>query len=115
MIFFTLLFSIFIYAEEHSEAFILRIKDRSINVTSPLLSQKRFSVILENISLTKQLGKFSTKGKNLKYVSVLPGQTETVEIENNSDEAVYFIPLSPSFQDVNLTFGKKAYEIPAKD
>jgi len=115
MIIFTFLFSFVIYAEEHSEAFILKIKDRAIVVTSPLVSKKRFSVILENLSLTKQIGKFSLKDKNLKFVSVLPGQTETVEIENNSDEIVHFIPLSPSFQDVNLTFGKKAYEIPAKD
>jgi hypothetical protein len=98
-----------------SDSFIIQVKNRSVLVTSPQKETKRFAVIVENHSLTKQLGKFISGERNLKFVSVLPGKSETVELLNTNNESIIFIPISPAFQDVVLKFGKKSYEIPAKN
>ena len=86
-----------------------------MKVLSPEKKKPFFTVLVENRSLSDQVAKFMTKGKNLKFVSVPSGKSETVEIENKTEGAVYFVPLSPAFQDVELIFGKKAYEIPSKE
>ena len=53
-------------------------------------------------------------GRILKFVSIKSGLSEAVEIENKSAENVFFVPVSPAFQEVELVFGKKVYEIPSK-
>jgi hypothetical protein len=111
---FLLLFPTIGLAMSKSETFIIQIQDRSINVVSPDKKRSLFSVIIKNGSLSDQVGKFTAEGKIIKYVSVRSGETETVEIENKTKSSVTFIPVSPSFQDVQLIFGKKAYEIPTR-
>jgi hypothetical protein len=98
-----------------NEAFIVQIQDRSMNVISPETKRNLFSVVVENRSLSDQVGKFIAGGKILKFVSVKSGKSETVEIENKTSTNVTFVPVSPAFQEVELLFGKKAYEIPSKE
>ena len=102
------------FAQVKPDAFIIQISDQSMTVLSPQKHKSIFSVIVDNRSLTDQVGKFTVLGKNLKFLSVKTGQTETVEIENKSSDPVVFVPVSPAFQEVELLFGKKAYEIPSK-
>lgn len=101
-------------AQPKTETFVVQIHDRSMSVLSPDKRKAIFSVLVENQSLSDQLGKFVVEGKLLKYVSVKSGQTEPVEIENKTSSNVVFVPVSPAFQEVELLFGKKAYEIPSK-
>jgi hypothetical protein len=101
------------WTQAKSEAFIIQISDRSMNVTSPENARSRFSIIVDNRSLSDQVGRFSVNDKILKYISVRSGTSETVELENKSEAAVTFFPISPAFQEVELKFGKKAYEIPS--
>ena len=96
-------------------AFIIQINDRSMSVITPETKRPLFSVIVENRSLSDQIGKFISNGKILKFVSVKTGKSETVEIENKASAQVFFVPVSPAFQEVELIFGKKAYEIPSKE
>ena len=98
-----------------NEAFIIQINDRSMSVVTPETKRALFSVIVENRSLSDQVGKFTANGKILKFVSVKPGKSETVELENKTSSQVVFVPVSPAFQEVDLIFGKKAYEIPSKE
>ncbi len=115
MLLFPLLFApLLAFAEVKPEAFIIYVTDDSMKVLSPLAHRPLFSVIIDNKSLTDQVGKFTARGKNLKFVSVKSGQAETVEIENRGKDPVTFVPVSPAFQEVDLLFGKKAYEIPSK-
>lgn len=109
-----LLLPVISWAAPKTEAFIIQINDRSMQVISPDKKRDLFSVMIENRSLSDQVGKFVVSGSNLKFVSVKSGKTETVEIESKSDATVHFVPISPAFQDVPLIFGKKAYEIPPK-
>lgn len=103
------------WAQVKPETFVIQINDRSLSVNAPEKKKNVFSVLVENRSLSDQLGKFTVQGKLLKYVSVKSGRTESVEIENKSSSNVYFVPVSPAFQEAELIFGKKAYEIPSKE
>jgi hypothetical protein len=102
-------------ADTKGQAFIIQINDRSIHVTTPETRRPLFAVIVENRSLSDQVGKFIVEGKTLKFVTVKSGKSETVEIENRASSNPVFVPVSPAFQEVELAFGKKAYEIPPKE
>lgn len=102
------------FGQSKTETFVIQIQDRSISILSPEKRKPVYSVLVENRSLSDQLGKFTVQGKILKYVSVKSGMTEPVEIENKTGANVIFVPVSPAFQEVELQFGKKAYEIPSK-
>ena len=110
-----LLLPMSVFAQVKTETFVIEIQDRSMKVTSPEKKKPFLTVLVENRSLSDQVAKFMVKGKNLKFVSIPSGKSQTVEIENKSAGPVYFVPLSPAFQDVELIFGKKAYEIPSKE
>lgn len=115
MKFFFLLFPILALAAPKTDVFIIQVMDRKMSVLSPDKERKLFSVIVENRSLSDQVARFEVKGKLLKYISVPSGKSESVEIDNSSGSPVTFIPVSPAFQEVELTFGKKAYEVPSKE
>lgn len=102
------------FAQPKKEGFVIQINDRNMAVLSPEKSRQLFSVLVENRSLSDQVGKFMIGNKILKFISVKSGKSEAVEIENKSSETVVFVPVSPAFQEVPLIFGKKAYEIPPK-
>jgi len=102
------------FAQPKKEGFVIQINDRSMSVLSPEKSRQLFSVLVENRSLSDQVGKFMIGSKILKFVSIKSGKSEAVEIENKSSGTVIFVPVSPAFQEVPLIFGKKAYEIPPK-
>jgi hypothetical protein len=103
------------WAQVKPETFVVQINDRSLSVNAPEKKKNTFTVVVENRSLSDQLGRFIVQGKLLKYVSVKSGLTESVEIENKSASNVFFVPVSPAFQEAELIFGKKAYEIPSKE
>ena len=95
-------------------AFILKLTDKGISIQSPDKTLKIFSVIIENQSLTDQVAKLVVGDDVVKYVRLNSGRSETVEIENKTAKTIFFVPVSPSFQEVELKFGKKQYEIPAQ-
>jgi hypothetical protein len=104
-----------LYADVKTDGFIIQIKDRSILVFSPEKTRKIFSVLIENQSLSNQIGKIMVGNKNLTFISVPSKKSEAVEIKNEGASSVMFVPLSPSSQEVPLQFGKKSYEIPSKE
>ncbi|MFL5783622.1 MAG: hypothetical protein ACJ76H_03360 [Bacteriovoracaceae bacterium] len=110
-----LLLPLLAHAVPQSEMFIIQVMDRKMSVVSPDKERKLFSVLVENRSLSDQVARFETRGKLLKYISVPSGKSESVEIENTSGSSVTFVPVSPAFQEVELVFGKKAYEVPPKE
>ena len=110
-----LFFTSMVIAQPKVETFVVQVKDRSMAVLSPKTKKTIFTVLVENRSLSDQIGKFTVEGKLLKFISVKSGETESVEIENKASANVVFVPVSPAFQEVELIFGKKAYEIPSKE
>lgn len=114
-LFLALIFTSICFADSKSESFIVQIDDRRMKVIAPDKPKNKFAVLLENRSLSEQIGKFIVNGKNLKFVTVRSGYSESVEIENKTSSTVIFVPISPAFQEVELIFGKKSYEIPANE
>ncbi len=94
------------------EAFRLELHDRKLVVRSPVKVGPQFSVIVENQSVSAVLGKFSSGEEDLRFVRVAPASSQTVEFAVKSGAKVFFRPLAPAFQEVELVAGKKTYEIP---
>ena len=112
LIFFTIDFSI---AREQSEAFQVKIFDQRVKVISPNKHSQKMSIILENVTLTKFIGKIVTqKRKVLEYLAIPPRGFQTIEISIKKNEVVFFVPQSPGLQEVELVVGRDSYEIPSK-
>ncbi len=109
-----LLIPIFCLAESRPDTFIVSMMDRKVQVISPEKIRDIFSVVVENKSLSKLVAKFSTEEGTIKFISIESGKTETVEIKHNNGAKVFFVPLSPAFQEIELIVGKKEYEIPSQ-
>lgn len=101
------------WAYERSDAFVVKMFDKSIKVLAPAKYDPKLHVILENKTLMKSLSRLErANGKVIKYITVEPGKFTSVELKSKKGEVLYLVPMAPPFQKVELTPGKKAYEIP---
>ncbi len=104
-----------VFSQEHSESFWVQAHDTYIKVLAPEQYSKGITVIISNKTLSRLLGKIVTaSGKVVQFVSIDSEENMAVNIDVISKEAVFFVPLVPAFQEVELKFGKKTYEIPPK-
>lgn len=94
------------------EAFKVKLFDRKVRVEAPPTIGSRYSVIIENLSMTDITGKFVAGHQDKVFVTVKAGQSRTVEFTNPGKEPMAFQALAPAFQQVILTAGKGPYEIP---
>ena len=84
-------------------------------VLSPGKMEKTLSVIIENRTLTKLIGKITDQHeKILSNVAIEANKTKSFSLKANQTDHFFFIPLSPAFQEVPLKIGSKPYEIPPK-
>lgn len=104
------------HSQQRSEAFIVSIYDKRVSVVAPDKRSKNLHAILKNNTLTTIRGKIQTNDNLvLGYVTLHEGDSESVKIGDiGSKRKVFFQPISPSFQEVQLRVGAKAYEIPPK-
>ena len=73
------------------------------------------TVIITNNTHTKLVGRVVTKeGYIIKNVAIEANKSVSVPIKEIKNKRVFFVPLIPAFQDVELILGKKSYEIPPK-
>ena len=87
-----------------------------IAVVAPQKYDPRLNVIVKNKTLINLLGKIeSGSGKVLAYVSVSSGKSQSVEVGAKLKDKIYFVPMAPAFQTVQLKVGSKPYEIPPKE
>lgn len=104
------------YGYERSDAFIVTAYSNKLAIVAPQRFDPRVNVIVENKTLISLLGKIeSGQGNVLSYISVPSGKTRSVEVGRKLKEKLYFIPLAPAFQKVELKVGSKPYEIPPKE
>jgi hypothetical protein len=96
------------------EAFKIHFHDRKMIVESPAKSGEMYAVELQNLSMNDMVGKFHAGGSDLKFVSVKASEAKSIEFKSNKKNVVYFQPLAPAFQEVELIAGKKTYEIPSQ-
>jgi hypothetical protein len=99
-------------AERH---FVLSVYDKKINVVSPTSTQGSYVVVMQNKTLNKMLAKVvSGLGSTSEYLSIMPNAQASVNVNLKKDEKLFFLPLSPAFQEVELRPGVNEYEIPPK-
>jgi hypothetical protein len=104
-----------INAYENSEAFMVYLFEDRVKVLAPKNYHKNQSVIIQNKTLTKVIGKIRNQsGEVLKFVNILPGEFKSLEVVIKKGQSIFFVPMIPSFQEVILSFGKKSYEVPSK-
>jgi hypothetical protein len=121
LLLFTLLLVVLIpnhsFSEERAETFIIYAMDDKFKVVSPPAYSSNFSIIIDNKTLTTLVVQLVKKNSSFKKIkSIESGKYERVNMTKykRSDELT-LIPLSPAFQEVELIFGKKSYEIPPKN
>lgn len=104
-----------IFAYEKADAFIVNIYDDRVKVLSPTKYDPKLAVIIQNKTLVAISGKVQTKsGRVISYIRVEPSKSGSVSVKALKDEPVFFIPLSPPSQQVELKLGSKPYEIPPR-
>ncbi|MCO4792286.1 MAG: hypothetical protein KC493_01145 [Bacteriovoracaceae bacterium] len=102
-------------AYEKADAFMVTLLERRIKVLSPNSFNSPQGIVIKNKTLVKVVGKFvDDNNKTIKFLAVESGETKSVELKFKKSRKIYFVPLAPSFQEVELVFGKKAYEVPPK-
>lgn len=103
-----------VFSREKSEGFVV-IYDKRVKVLSPMKYHKKLSILIENKMLGKLLVKIVREnGDLIDIISVVPNNPKSVEFEMKRKEKILFIPLSPPAQTIELTIGRKSYEIPPK-
>lgn len=100
---------------DHKEAFQVLVLERKVKVISPLKESSKTSVVIENRTLSKLLGKIELdNGKNLGFLSIPSNGFRSLEFSVPKGRRFFFVPMSPPFQKIELIFGQRSYEIPPK-
>lgn len=106
-------FSNALKGQQRADAFIVNVFDQSVKVVSPDKSSQSLHAIIKNNTLTTIRGKIQTSDNIVvSYFTLHEGDSESVKIGDLGLKKLFFFPLSPSFQEVELKIGMKAYEIP---
>ena len=114
---FLILFSVSlkVLAIESLDGFLVSAHDDKFKVISPEKFKAQMEVIVENKTLVRLVGKLViNKQANATYISVEPEKYQKTNIRLKKGDILHFIPLSPSFQEVELIVGNKIYEIPPR-
>lgn len=102
-------------AIESLNGFLVTAYDDRFKVLSPEKFKTPMEVIVENKTLVRLIGKVIVNSKTVSsYVAVEPEKYQKVIIHLKKGDILHFVPLSPSFQEVELIVGNKTYEIPPK-
>ena len=102
-------------AIESLDGFLVSAYDDRFRVISPEKFKAQMEVIVENKTLVRLIGKLTiNKQANVSFLSVEPEKFQRVVVKLKKGDVLHFIPLSPSFQEVELIVGNKTYEIPPR-
>lgn len=113
VLFFFLFLSFSVSARELQETFVVSVFDKYVKVVSPDKFHSKLSIIIENKSLVKIYGKIDyDSAENPTFVAVFPQESRSVDITPSEKDKIIFVPQAPPFQEVELIFGRKSYEIP---
>lgn len=103
------------YALESSNGFVVTAYDDRFRVVSPEKFRSPMEVIVENKTLVRLIGKVVVNNKtNIGFTSIESDKYQRIMVNLKKGDLLHFIPLSPSFQEVELIVGNKIYEIPPK-
>jgi len=113
---FLMLLSLQSYGSQTSETFIIKMFEEKVRVLAPQKYSSKLGVTIENKTLSSLMGKIETQsGKRLAIVNIQPNGFKVVDLNNiPKNQKLFFVPMAPAFQSVELKFGRSSYEIPPK-
>jgi len=97
-----------------TDAFIVEVSDRKIKVTSPLEKIEIVSIIIKNTTFDKIISELRSEEKVLKRFVLKPEGKEVIQVDFSKVKKLYYVPVAPPFESVELRFEQKPYEIPEK-
>lgn len=110
---------------KNAESFEILAYDAVIKVSSPMKFSKKSGVVFTNETNDKIYLKVEDRpiverdehGNDnqkiiKKYMTVKAHETKGMELDFDPNRRILIIPLAPSFQEIELIFGNKTYEIP---
>lgn len=98
----------------YTDSFIVEVTDRKIKVTSPLKKIDIVSIIIKNTTFDKIISEIRSDKKVLKRFVLKPEGKEVIQIDYSKVNKLYYVPIAPPFESVELRFEQKPYEIPEK-
>lgn len=102
-------------AIESSNGFVVTGYDDRFRIISPEKFRSPMEVIVENKTLVRLIGKVTVNNKiNVGFTAVDSDKYQRIMVNLKKGDLLHFVPLSPSFQEVELIVGNKIYEIPPK-
>lgn len=102
-------------AIESLDGFLVSAYDDRFKVVSPEKFKAQMEVVVENKTLVRLIGKLTINNQSsFSYLSVEPEKFQKTNVKLKKGDVLHFIPLSPSFQEVELIVGNKTYEIPPR-
>jgi len=103
------------FAYESPDAFIIKVFNEKVRVLSPKKFDSPMSVIIENKTQVTIKGRVTTEsGSSEEFLSLQAGKSTSVKLKNVNSEKIFFVPMSPPLQRVELKLGSKPYEIPPR-
>lgn len=109
-----LIFSISSFGS-YTDSFIVEVTDRKIKVTSPKKKINIVSIIIKNTTFDKIISEIRSESKVLKRFVLKPEGKEVIQVDYSKVKKLYYIPVAPPFETVELRFEQKPYEIPEKN
>ncbi len=103
-------------ARETNEAFLVTVKDQSIEVVSPKIKREVVTLVVSNRTFDKIISEIRSGEKTIKRFVLEPDGTKgasfslTVKVEKG--ETLNYVSIAPPFQEAPLIFSKEKYEIP---
>jgi hypothetical protein len=98
--------------------FHITINNKYYSVVSPPEFKKNITVVIENKTLSKIIGRVveeSDKEYKETFVTLLPRKFKSTTVSFTGKNKVYFVPMAPSLQTIDLIFGKGSYEVPPQN
>lgn len=116
ILFLSFAFGLKSYSQQVSDAFQVKVFESYTQVISPAKMHSEQSIVITNNTSVHVTGQVVDQSKDvLSFVSIRPGRFQVIEVNTNHHTELYFVPLSPGLQEVELIVGRQSYEIPPQN
>ena len=113
---FILNISLSAHARESNEAFLVTVKDQSIEVVSPASKKDVVTLVVTNQTFDKIISEIRSGSKTIKRFVLEPsgakGAVFSLTVKVEKGKTLNYVSIAPPFQETPLIFSKEKYEIP---
>ena len=101
---------------ESNEAFLVTVKDKSIEVVSPASKKEVVTLVVSNQTFDKIISEIRSGNKTIKRFvlesSGRKGASFSLTVKVEKGKTLKYVSIAPPFQETPLIFAKEKYEIP---